>query len=692
VPKLNRDSCLVLAADAIQPLRRAAAYLQAQVARQSGWTWPVVPGAAPGPSDVLLSVESDSGALAEEIAIRTGGADSPAVSVTASGPTVCLAAVGRLLRLLRLEPGIAWLPPTSLRERPAYPVRGHTFANHKQTNTYDKWSLAEWAVYLTDLAAWGANIAVFYPLHPARWPGALPFDEPRWFDSPEKEAEFDRQWEVQTALPTLCRELGLRYGLWMPVNDIFPDEVARDPSLTRHGGSYVCVSVPAARRRVRAIRERLFAALPHIDVLFFPSKDDGGCPACEHCHPWAPVYLDLAQEQYQIARAHHPGCRVWLAQQGLAAHESALVLQWLDRERPAWVEAMAFGPFSELMTFGDPEGGPSAYSLEEHGRSGTLSGPIERLRAALPGDYQLVLYPDEAHTFRCQYPVMHMDPAVQYVWRREDGPSVRPREMAAICATTAPASDGAAPYTEGNTDDLNKAIWSALCWDPSLSAKDVTLDYCRRHFGPAVADAATAMALAVEEALGAPLLGQPAVAEARRLLDQCEAIVPDLLSNWRWLNLRIAVLMLDYLQQVLERDRRLAAQLRYRVAAWRSWPDPTEGLRGTIVYLEGQFEPTRALLAEIVRTRDELYRLGKVAIRAAIRLQDSYQGLDRVLAEWRRVLERLERGELRDYAERARALAEPLNAAEESLASAMRGVPLVGPLQEFPWETGEPRW
>ncbi len=692
MPHLRRNTRIVIPADAIPPLRRAADYLQAQIARRTGWTWPVAAGATPGPGDVLLSVQSVSPAATEKIAVFTGAADSPAVTATASGPSVCLAAAGRLLRLLRLEPGLAWLPPTSLRERPAYPVRGHTFANHKQTNTYDKWNLVEWEEYLTDMAASGANIAVFYPLHPARWPGALPFDEPRWFDSPAKEAEFDRQWEVQTALPALCRDLGLRYGLWIPVNDVFPEEVARDPRLTEHGGSYVCVSVPEARRRVRAIRERLFAVLPHIDVLFFPSKDDGGCPGCERCHPWAPVYLDLAREHYEIARAHHPDCRVWLAQQGLAAHESAMVLQWLDRERPVWVEGMAFGPFSELMTFEDPVGGPAEYSLEEYGRSGLISAPVQRLRAALPGDYRLVLYPDEAHTFRCQYPVTWMDPVVQYVWRREDAPSIRPREMAAIFAATAPASDGAAPYTEGNTDDLNKAIWSDLCWDPNLTAEDITLAYCRRHFGPVVAERAAELAFDVEEALGSPVLGHPAIGRARARLDDCESEEPELLGNWRWLNLRIGVLMLDYIRQVMERDRRLAAQLRYRAAVWRSWPDPTEGLRGIIAYLDSQFAPTRALLAEIVRTRDDLYRLGKVSIRAVARMQDSYLGLDVVLEEWRELLARLEQGELPDYPERSHSINAPLARAEEALAAGARGIELVAPLREFPWEEGAPRW
>ena len=156
--------------------------------------------------------------------------------------------------------------------------------------------------------------------------------------------------------------------------------------------------------------------------------------------------------------------------------------------------------------------------------------------------------------------------------------------------------------------------------------------------------------------------------------------------------MRIGVLMLDYIRQVMERDRRLAAQLRYRVAVWRSWPDPTEGLRGTIAYLEAQFEPTRALLEEIVRTRGEFYCLGKVSIRAVARLQDSYIGLDLVLKEWRALLTQLEQGDLPDYPERAHAINAPLARAEESLAAAMRGVELVAPAREFPWEEGAPRW
>jgi hypothetical protein len=65
----------------------------------------------------------------------------------------------------------------------------------------------------------------------------------------------------------------------------------------------------------------------------------------------------------------------------------------LDRDRPAWVEAMAAGPFGETITFG----GDTELSLTGYRRSGPISAPIGRTRAALPGNYRLVLYPDETH-------------------------------------------------------------------------------------------------------------------------------------------------------------------------------------------------------------------------------------------------------------------------------------------------------
>jgi hypothetical protein len=691
--RFNAETRIVLGKEVIRPVQRAAAYLQAQVAQRSGWQWQIVQDISPTPDDIVLGIPGDGVPVSplspeseEEIALWSapGPATSPAYAL-AGGPSVALAVAGRLVRAMRLEPGLAELPVLSLRQHPAFPVRGHTYANHRQNTTYDKWSYAQWEEYLTEMAAWGDNVAILYPLHPTRWPGALPFADPPYFDDPKRAQEYQRQMEIQLRLPGLCHELGMRYGIWLCVNDVFPEEVERHPEITKYGHSYVCPNIPEARRRIRALRDRLFAMLPALDILFLPSKDEGGCPACADCTPWGPVYMELVQEQIQQARRYHPDCVVWMAQQGLSTMETEGLVQWLDRERPDWVEGVAYGPFSELMSYDDGEGTDSPLSLERYAHSGMVSGPISRLRGAVPGQYRLILYPDETHTYKCQYPVIGMDRTLQYIWEREDGPAPRPREMAAKQAATAPASDGAVPYSEGNTDDVNKVIWSALNWQSDLTAEQVVAQYAAWYFGPDCAPDAAAIILHMEEVLNASPYGHPAVAEMRALVQACEERRPDLLENWRWLNLRIGVLMLDHIQQVMARDRDLLAQVRYRAAVWRTWIDPAPGLRQTVRFLERRFAETNGLLAEIVWTRERLFDLHKLAIRGVARLQNSYIKMDLLLEEWRSILARLDEGELQDFPERYAAILRPLLVIENEPRRAAEGVALVSPLQEFPW-------
>ena len=432
--------------------------------------------------------------------------------------------------------------------------------------------------------------------------------------------------------------------------------------------------------------------LPAIDILFLPSFDDGGCPGCERCTPWGPVYVELAQEQAAQVRKYHPNCRLWLAQQGLSAGDTKVLMAWLDRERPEWVEGVACGPFSEVMTFNDGARPDSRLSLEEYPRSGTVSGAVNRLRAVLPGQYRLILYPDETHTYRCQYPVVGMDPVVMYVWGREDGPAPRIREMCAKHAATSPASDGTAPYSEGDTDDANKIVWSARSWNPELTAEEIAYKYAHWFFGPDCATDAAEMILIMEEVLNRPLYGNEGVKRARSLLGACEAQQPDILNKWRWLNLRVGILMLEYIQRVMVRDRELLAESRYRVAVWRHSLDPIPGLRKTIHFFERRFSETDGMLREIVWTRDRLFEIHRLAIRGVAKLQNSYMKIDVLLEEWRSVLERLERGELSDYPERHKTLMAPLLSIEFAFEQGFRGVQIVDDLQEFAWEKGKTVW
>ena len=692
--RLSENTQIVLGAEAVRPVERAAIYLQEQVQQRTGWSWEIAKGGEPQPGDIVLGIPGDGVPAApltpeypEEIAIWCGGDPaSPNVFALAGGPSVAMAAAGRLARTMDLRPGHTSLPSLSLREHPAFPVRGHLYASHRRNNTCDMWTYEHWEEYLTEMAAWGDNIALVLPL--PHFPGILPFEEEPWFDHPEKEREFQRQLEVQLRIPGLCHELGMRYGIWLPVNNVFPEEVARHPELSKGGRSDVCPHVPEARRRIREHRERLFSLLPALDVLFLPSHDGGGCPGCEDCTPWGPVFEELAEEQAAQARKHHPSCKVWLSQQGLSAWETEHLMDWLGRTRPGWLEGVVFGPFSEGMAFRDPLAEESELCLDCYSGSGPISGPVNRLRAALPGQYRLILYPDETHAYRCQYPVVGMDPTVQYVWNREDGPVPRPKEMAALHAATTPPSDGCIPYSEGDTDDVNKIVWSSLCWNSAQSAQYVAAEYARWFFGPRCAQEATQIILKVEDILNAPLYGNPQVKEAVALLQACEMHQPELLDNWRWLNLRLGVLMLDCVQQVMHRDRRLAGRLRYRVAVLRHSLDPAPGLRQTIHYLEREFTATQALLRDIVWTRDRLFALHRLAVRGVARLQNSYMRFDVLLERWKEVLARLEEGEDMTYEERLQAIREPLADAEDSLRLAVAGISLVEHIQEFAWQKG----
>ena len=717
---LTPETRIVLGRDAGPTARRAAAYLTTSIETRTGWAWPTMTSTRPRTGDLVISAPDDGGidrppfTTAEEIAVflaaapdgdgdapRTmhdagvtpAGADGPTgqsapmVVIQAGSDARTLAAAGLFLRNAVLDAGRVEWPQGTIRRQPAYPIRGHTLACHRQNNTADKWELADWEEYLTELSAWGDNTVVVYPLHPARWPHALPFNDPPWFDSEARAQEFDRQWRIHRRLPELTHELGLRYGIWLPVNDVFPEQVARDPGLTRHGGPYVCPARPAARAAIREIRARLFAELPALDVLFLPSKDDGGCPGCPDCTPWTPTYIELVTEQAEQARAHHPDCAVWLSAQGLHPTEAQTLFGWLDRDRPQWVEALAAGPFGETITFGDQP----KLGLTDYPRSGQITAPIARARAALPGDYRLVLYPDETHTFRCQYPITRMDPAVRRVWGREDGPAPRPIEMAELHAATSPFSDGATPYSEGDTDDLNKFVWSALNVDPTRMATDIVREYCRWFFGPSVEERATRICLDLEELLGGPIVDDPLVAETVNSVRSCEEDQPALRHNWRWLLLRLAALMLAHIATVQRRDRAFAATLRYRLASFDQQLDPRSDLDAALDDMRRRMASTDDLLADIVATRDLLFALHKVAVRGVARLQNSYQRWDLVEQDWRAIRRTLDDSTtLADYPRWRDALNVSLQRAETAHLDGMAGVPIIAPLSEAPWESGQP--
>jgi hypothetical protein len=61
-------------------------------------------------------------------------------------------------------------------------------------------------------------------------------------------------------------------------------------------------------------------------------------------------------------------------------------------------------------------------------------------------------------------------------------------DEAAIFKLLQPDTIGFLTYSEGCNDDVNKAIWSALGWDPQQDVVTILREYARYFIGPEFED------------------------------------------------------------------------------------------------------------------------------------------------------------------------------------------------------------
>jgi len=154
----------------------------------------------------------------------------------------------------------------------------------------------------------------------------------------------------------------------------------------------------------------------------------------------------------------HPKAQMWLSPQSFNREWLDEFLRDLKKDEPAWLTGIVFGPQVRM-------------SLPE-------------LRAAVPAKYPIRHYPDITHSRQCQYPVPDWDTAFAITEARECI-NPRPVDEAAIFRLLQPYTIGFLTYSEGCNDDVNKAVWSALGWDPDKPVADIL-----RGTAPAVAGAA----------------------------------------------------------------------------------------------------------------------------------------------------------------------------------------------------------
>jgi hypothetical protein len=301
----------------------------------------------------------------------------------------------------------------------------------------------------------------------------IPFQDER--KSPHMPVPRDR---MNRAISRICAKYGLEYWIWSAADFDLNDRAKRAESLAKH--------------------ESLFRECLRMDGVFFPGGDPGSNPP--------DLVIPYLEELAGILRRHHPKGKVWLSLQWFKPPQIDTIYRWIEEKQPNWLGGLVAGPSSP---------------------------PLAHTRARLPKRYGLRDYPDITHTVRCQYEVPFWDLAYSLTLGREC-PNPRPAFYKIVHGATAKFTNGFISYSDGVNDDLNKAVWSRLGWDPKAAVRDIVVDYCRFFFGSTVAESAADGILALEKNWEGPLATNGSVDATLALWQRLERAAPELRGNWRW--------------------------------------------------------------------------------------------------------------------------------------------------------------
>lgn len=307
--------------------------------------------------------------------------------------------------------------------------------------------------------------------------------------------------EMTRAMSEICTRYGMDYWVWTPATVNLKDAAARNKLLVKF--------------------EEVFADAPSLTGVFVPGGDPGS-NAPEDVLPF------LAEVAARL-RPVHPKAKVWLSLQGFNEQKAEVVYRWIDAGAPVW--------------FGGIVNGPS-------------SPPIPDTRHRLPAGVGLRLYPDVTHNKISQYEVPQWDQAFALTLGRE-AVNPRPAEYAAIHNRYAAMSDGFISYSDGVHDDVNKAVWSALAWDPERKVRDILIEYCRVHFWAAPAGETADEILALERNWRGSAVDNGAIEATLQEWLSLEKRAPELSGNWRWQMLVLRAVYDSYVRRRLMQDTAL---------------------------------------------------------------------------------------------------------------------------------------
>lgn len=287
------------------------------------------------------------------------------------------------------------------------------------------------------------------------------------------------QMEMMVEMSRLADELGLDVWVWYPALE---KDYTTEPLIAKAVAEW----------------EAVFEQLPRVDAVFVPGGDPG------HTEPG--VMFTLLERQTAALRRHHPRATMWMSPQGFTS-------TWMETfyglmaKQPAWLTGIVIGPQNR--------------------------DSIATVRQRIPAQYRIRRYPDITHTIRAEFPVPEWDLAHARTSEREPI-NPRPLDQAAIFRKWVGTAPDFIAYSEGNNDDVNKIVWSALGWNPDADVVDVLRQYGRYFIGPDLGERVAAGLLRLEQNWHGPLAANVGVDETLAHFQAIEAdATPHDLLKWR---------------------------------------------------------------------------------------------------------------------------------------------------------------
>lgn len=288
------------------------------------------------------------------------------------------------------------------------------------------------------------------------------------------------QLEMMVGMSQLAADYGIDVSIWYPAMDTsYATEEEIKAGLAEWHG--------------------VLSKLPRVDAIFLPFGDPGEAPP-DHL-------IALLERQAEQLEELHRGAEVWVSLQGLTQPQFDELIGFLKTE-PAWLTGVIHGPQTRVS--------------------------VAKLRELLPSRLAIRGYPDITHSMRCEYPVPDWDVAYAMTEGREII-NPRPLDETIIFQQYRDHTRGVVTYSEGCNDDVNKMIWSQLCWDPAARPIDTLRDYGRYFIGSEQGSNFAQGLLALERNWRGPLLtnvGVVTTLEQFQALEQ--AAPPALKQNWRF--------------------------------------------------------------------------------------------------------------------------------------------------------------